>query len=154
MIRAFEAGDAGIIAEYVAALNAEEGYDPGTAASAAALRDAYLGPRALGHLLVAGTPARGYLTLHPSFDTEFSARGAHMGDLYVAPLHRRQGLGRALMTAAARHIRAEGGSFLWWTALPSNPAGQAFYHAMGASSVELRAFSLKRGAFDALAGSA
>jgi ribosomal protein S18 acetylase RimI-like enzyme len=135
----------------VAALNAEEGYDRGTAADAAALCDAFLGPQALGRLLVAATSPCGYLTLHPSFETEFGARGAYMGDLYVAPESRRKGIGRALVAAAARQVRAEGGSFLWWTALPKNLAGLAFYQSLGAKGEAVRAFALTRGAFDALA---
>jgi GNAT superfamily N-acetyltransferase len=136
----------------VAALNAEEGYDRRTAADATALRDAFLGPRALGRLLVAGEPARGYLTLHPSFETEIGARGAYIGDLYVAPEHRRQDFGRALVAAAVRLVRSEGGSFLWWTALPKNLAGLAFYAALGAKSEDVRACALTHTAFDALAG--
>lgn len=151
MIRDFTAADAPRIADFVAALNAEEGYDRRKAADAAALRDAFLGPQALGRLLVAGAPARGYLTLHPSFETEIGARGAYMGDLYVAPEHRRRGLARALVTAAVRLVRSEGGSFLWWTALPKNPGGLAFYAALGAKSEDVRACALTHAAFDALA---
>jgi GNAT superfamily N-acetyltransferase len=155
MIRAFTAADAHHIAELVAALNAEEGYDPRGAADAAALRDAFLGPLALGVLLLADDPPRGYATLHPSFETESGARGGVMGDLYVAPAARRAGLGRALVAACARHVRgAWGGDFLWWTALPKNAAGHAFYTAIGARSGEdIRAFSLRRHAFDRLAES-
>ena len=151
MIRTFTAPDAPHIAELVAALNAEEGYGRRTAADAAALCDAFLGPQALGRLLLAGEPARGYLTLHPSFETEIGARGAYMGDLYVAPEHRRQGLGRALVAAAVRQVRSEGGSFLWWTALPKNPGGLAFYAALGAKSEAVRACALTHAAFNALA---
>lgn len=152
MIRAFVAADAPRIAELVAALNAEEGYDRSTAANGAALREAFLGPHALGRLLVAGEPPCGYLTLHSSFETEIGARGAYMGDLYVAPEHRQQGLGRALVAAAVRLVRSEGGSFLWWTALPKNLAGLAFYAALGAKSEDVRACALTHSAFDALAG--
>jgi ribosomal protein S18 acetylase RimI-like enzyme len=155
LIRAFDARDAEAVAAMVAALNAEEGYNRATAADAAALRDAFLGPRAHGALLVAGDPPQGYATLHPSYETEFAARGAYMGDLYVAPAVRRQGVGRALVAAAARHTReAWGGSFLWWTALPKNAAGQAFYASLGAEGEDIRAFALTRDVFARLAASA
>jgi ribosomal protein S18 acetylase RimI-like enzyme len=155
LIRAFDARDAEAVAAMVAALNAEEGYNRATAADAAALRDAFLGPHALGALLVAGDPPQGYATLHPSFETEFAARGAYMGDLYVAPTARRQGAGRALVAAAARHAReAWGGEFLWWTALPKNAGGLAFYAALGAKGEAVRAFALTRAAFARLAASA
>jgi len=153
LIRPFAARDAEAVAAMVAALNAEEGYDPATAASAAALRDAFLGPGALGALLVAGDPPRGYATLHPSFETESGTRGGVMGDLYVAPAARRGGVGRALVSACARHVRhAWRGQFLWWTALPKNAGGLAFYTAIGAETgEEIRAFHLTRHAFDRLA---
>ncbi len=156
MIRAFEERDAEAVAAMVAALNAEEGYDPDAAADGAALRDAFLGPRALGVLLVAGDPPCGYATLHPTFETESGSRGGVMGDLYVAPAARRGGVGRALVADGARHVReAWRGRFLWWTALPANAAGRAFYAALGARSGEdIRAFALTQDAFARLADGA
>lgn len=153
LIRPFTAEDAEAVAAMVAALNAEEGYDPATAASAAALRMAFLGPQPLGALLVGGEAALGYATLHPLFETESGTRGGVMGDLYVAPSARRGGVGRLLVAACARHVReAWGGTFLWWTALPKNAAGLAFYAAIGAKTGEdIRAFRLDHHAFDRLA---
>ena len=155
MIRPFEERDIEAVAAMVAALNAEEGYDPASAARATALGDAFLGPQALGVLLLAGDPPLGYATLHPIFETESARRGAVMGDLYVAPAARRGGVGRALVAGCARHVRhAWHGEFLWWTALPKNAAGLAFYAAIGArSGEEIRAFNLPRDAFDRLAES-
>jgi GNAT superfamily N-acetyltransferase len=153
LIRPFAAADAEAVAAMVVALNAEEGYDPAAAASATALCDAFLGARALGALLVAADPPCGYATLHPTFEAESGSRGGVMGDLYVAPPARRGGVGRALVAACTRHVRAAwGGEFLWWTALPKNAAGHAFYAALGARSGEdIRAFLLTREAFDRLA---
>jgi GNAT superfamily N-acetyltransferase len=94
----------------------------------------------------------GYTTLHTTYEAEVGARGAFLGDLYVAPGARRQGLGRALVAAAAASVRAEGGLFLRWTALPGNAAAHAFYRALGAEDEPLRAFTLAHDAFDRLAG--
>jgi len=152
LIRPFAADDARVIAAMVAALNAEEGYDRATAADAAALCDAFLGPRALGVLLVAGDAPLGYATLHASFETDMGARGACIGDLYVAPQARRRGIGRALVAGCARHARdAWGASFLLWTALPANAAGHAFYAALGAQGQPIHVYTLQRQAFDRLA---
>lgn len=154
-VRPFAPADAEAVAAMVGALNAEEGYDRGTAPDAAALRAAFLGPAATGRLLVAADAADrplGYLTLHTTYETEFAARGAYLGDLYVLPAARRQGLGRALVGAAARLVQAEGGVFLWWTALPQNAAAHAFYERLGAEGEPIRAFALTREAFARLAG--
>lgn len=149
MIRAFAAEDAAAVAVMVAALNAEEGYDRATAADAAALPDAFLGPHACGQLLVAEDQGalNGYVTLHPSFETEFGARGCYLGDVYVVPAARRGGVGRRLIGAAAAACHTDGGRFLWWTALPGNAAGHAFYAALGAVGQPVRAFALTGAAF-------
>lgn len=152
--RPFAAEDADAVAALVRALNAEEGYDPARSPDAATLGDAFLGARAVGQLLVVGRPVVGYLTLHPGFETTKGVRCARMGDLYVAPRHRRQGLGRALVAAAAAEVRAAGGHFIEWTALPGNAGGLAFYDTIGAEAETLSVLSLEGTAFDALADSA
>lgn len=152
-IRPFASDDAEAVARMVGDLNETEGYHRGTAPDAAALRAAFLGERACGHLLVAETDAglAGYVTMHATYETEFAARGAYLGDLFVLPEQRSRGIGRALVAAAARHVRRDGGSFLWWTALPGNARGHAFYRAIGAEDEPLRAFALTFDAFDRLA---
>ena len=132
-VRLFSPADAEAVAAMVGALNAEEGYNRGTAPDAAALRAAFLGPGAAGRLLVAvdGTPV-GYATLHTTYETEFAARGAYLGDLFVEPRARRRGLGRALVAAAAH----------------------TFYRALGAEDEPIRAFALTLGTFDGLAAAA
>lgn len=152
--RPFTAEDAESVAALVRALNAEEGYDPARSPDAATLCDAFLGARAIGRLLVLGAPPVGYLTLHPCFATTHGSRGAFMGDLYVARAHRRQGLARALVAAAAATVRAEGGRFLEWTALPGNAGGAAFYAAIGAEGETLQVHSLDGAAFATLADTA
>lgn len=156
-VRRFEAGDAEAVAAMVAALNREEGRaDRAVPPDAAGLRAAFLGADPAGVLLVARaggdapSPA-GYATGHATYETEFMARGFYMGDLYVAPGHRRRGVGRALVAAMAAEARARGGRFLWWTALPGNAAGHAFYRAIGGASEEVRAFGLSGAAFEGLA---
>ena len=154
-IRPFRADDAEAVAAMVAALNAEEGYDPAKAPDAAALSAAFLGATAAGRLLVAVDAVDrplGYATIHTIYETAVGARGAYLGDLYVTPEARRQGIGRRLVAAAARLVRAEGGVFLWWTALPGNARAHGFYRALGAEEEALQGFTLGRAAFHGLAG--
>ena len=151
-IRPLTEADLDAVVALVASLKQHGSPTRGTAADAATLREAFL--RApTGHLLVADD-ARGplgYVTLHTTYETEFAARGFYIGDLYVRPEARRSGLGRALLAAAARLAREEGGSFLWWTARPGNAAAHAFYRALGAEDEPIRAFALTHDAFDRLA---
>ncbi len=152
-IRPMTSDDAPEVARMVGELNETEGYHRGTVPDAEALRSAFLGVAAAGRLLVAegAEGLAGYLTLHVTYETEFAARGCYLGDLYVRPQARRQGIGRSLVAAAARMARLEGGSYLWWTALPHNAASHAFYRAIGAEDEPIRAFVLTFGAFERLA---
>jgi GNAT superfamily N-acetyltransferase len=106
--------------------------------------------------MVAETPGLllGYVTLHTTYETTYASRGAYVGDLFVRPERRRLGIGRSLLAAAARAVRDEGGGHLWWTALPKNAAGQAFYARLGAKPETLIAYALADGAFDTLAAPA
>jgi GNAT superfamily N-acetyltransferase len=151
-VRPFRREDAEAVAAMCDELKAG-GLNRGTAPSLEALRARFLGPDAAGAILVAerGGAAVGCCTLHASHETEFAQHGLYIGDLFVARAHRRQGLGRALVAAAAREARARGGTFLWWTSLPSNARAAAFCAALGAYPEMVRAHVLARDAFDRLA---
>lgn len=155
-IRAATPADLDAVSGMVAALNEEEGCDRADAAGAEALRAAFLGPRACGVLLVAEgeSDLDGYVTLHATFEAESGTRGCYIGDLFVRHDARRRGLGRALVAAAARTARSQGGSFLWWTALPKNAAGLAFYRALRAEAEPIFVLTLAGKAFDRLAAEA
>jgi ribosomal protein S18 acetylase RimI-like enzyme len=153
-IREMQAGDAEAVASMVAELNRHQGYDPALGPDAAALCRAFLGGAARGRLLVAeaaGPILAGYVTLHLNYETTFTSPGAYVGDLYVVPALRRRGIGRALLGAAARLVRAGGGDHLWWTALPGNTGGQAFYRRLGAKGEPVVAFVLAEDAFGRIA---
>lgn len=152
-IRPFVAADAEAVAAMIHALNAAEGYDPRLGPDAAALPAAYLGAQATGRCLVAEMEGVivGYATLHVTYETTFASRGVYVADLYVVPPARLRGIGRALIGAAARLAAAEGGGHLWWTALPHNEAGQAFYRRLGAEPEPVIAFALARESFAQLA---
>jgi GNAT superfamily N-acetyltransferase len=154
-VRALAATDLDALAGMVFALNEAEGYDPDLGADAAALGRAYLGATPAGRCLVAedGAVLAGYATLHVTYETTYASRGAYLGDLFVQPGYRRRGIGRALVAAAARLVRAEGGQHLWWTALPANEAARAFYQRLGAKPEAVIAHALAEDAFDRLAAS-
>ncbi|WP_395023024.1 GNAT family N-acetyltransferase [Dongia sp.] len=88
----------------------------------------------LAHVLVAeqdGTVV-GYLMYHFGYWPADAAPSLHVVDLFVRPIARKSGVGRALMDAAAAVIRQRGGQRLLWTVWDQNPAAMAFYQRLGA----------------------
>lgn len=62
----------------------------------------------------------------------------YVDNIAVSPEHRRQGAGRALLTALVERARALGGSFLSLEVRPSNQAAVALYTQMGLKPAGLR----------------
>lgn len=156
-VRPFRAEDAGAVAALCAGLHAQETTSRDRRDPAPDdFRHHFLGADAAGALLVAedGDSVVGYCTLHTTYETRFAQRGCYVGDLFVAPAHRRRGHGRALLAASAREARRRGGTFLWWTSLPRNARAHRFYAALGAGREAVRAHALARAAFQALADEA
>jgi GNAT superfamily N-acetyltransferase len=151
-IREVRETDVDAVAALVEALNEAEGYDTRLGPDAAAIAHAYAGPARAGRCAVAEAAEGliGYITWHTTYETTNASRGAFVGDLFVASAWRRQGVGTDLLAFAARVVAGEGGAHLWWTALPANTEGQAFYARLGAKPERLIAYTLAEDAFDAL----
>lgn len=58
--------------------------------------------------------------------------------LAVRPIHRRQGVGRRLLTAGIEHARAEGARSLFLEVGEDNPAARSLYDAQGFRAVGRR----------------
>ena len=84
----------------------------------------------------------GYATGHPTYETGHAEHGLYVGDLYVAPAHRRQGVARALLAALARAGQRRGARHLWLTAREANAAAHAFYRRLGARGERVMAFAV------------
>ncbi|GAB4362297.1 MAG: GNAT family N-acetyltransferase [Kiloniellaceae bacterium] len=96
--------------------------------------------------------AVGYAIVYFGFSTDHGGRGLHLADLYVDPALRGGGLGRALMSAAARHGRQHGARWLVWDVWVKNHGAEAFYKALGARRYDdVFAMTLKGPALEALA---
>lgn len=83
--------------------------------------------------LVATTNAGlcGYAVLTPMTQLQFGVRGMDMHHLYVKPVWRGAGVGRALLDASVAHAKSQHCSFLTVGTAPDNHAAQAFYLAAG-----------------------
>jgi GNAT superfamily N-acetyltransferase len=92
------------------------------------------GAQPLAQVLIAesGGTAVGYLMYHFGYWPADAAPSLHVVDLYVRPVARKSGAGRALMEAAAAVIRRRGGQRLLWTVWDQNQAAMAFYRRLGA----------------------
>ncbi len=66
-----------------------------------------------------------------SFIQTLTGLKAWVGDIAVAPDHRRQGIGGALIEAAVRRARQQSCQYLVVDTAKSNPPAQAFYQACG-----------------------
>jgi GNAT superfamily N-acetyltransferase len=84
----------------------------------------------------------GYATGHATYETGHAERGLYIGDLYVAPEHRRQGIARALLAAMARAGHATGARHLWLTAQEGNTPAHAFYRRLGSKGERVLAFAV------------
>lgn len=76
--------------------------------------------------------AQGYLLYHFGYDVDRAIRILHVADLWVEPGARRQGVGRALMAAAAEQARAKGAQELVWAVFKPNRLAANFYERLGA----------------------
>ena len=151
-VREATADDAATIADFARALSLEEGH-PAPALQARHVHAEGFGATPRFRALIAEWDRRavGYALFYPAYDTDHAARGFYLQDLYVVPEGRRQGAGRALMTAVARACQADRGCYVFWNALPANRAGRAFYRAIGACEEKILTLSLQPDALRRLA---
>ncbi len=78
-----------------------------------------------------GATPVGFTQLYPSFSSVSLARVFILNDLFVAPSHRRAGVGARLLDAAAEYARALGAVRLSLNTDVQNTTAQALYEAKG-----------------------
>ncbi|MEL6766194.1 MAG: GNAT family N-acetyltransferase [Pseudomonadota bacterium] len=96
--------------------------------------------------------AVGYALLTAAYETSHAARGVYLVDLAVAETAQRQGVGRALMRAAAREAVATGGRYINWVVAPGNDGAKVFYDGVGGIKEPIEARAIFGPAFEALLG--
>lgn len=100
-------------------------------AARAFLRDKFDHGESVIFLAWDGARPVGFTQLFPSFSSVSMARTFLLNDLFVAPSHRRRGVGALLLDAAVRHGRALGAVRLSLSTHVSNTTAQATYQAQG-----------------------
>ena len=79
----------------------------------------------------AGGALAGYAVVTWGFDLEFAGRDAFLTEIFVAPVHRRGGVARALMYAVIDSARAAGAAALHLMVYPDNTPAIALYERAG-----------------------
>lgn len=95
-----------------------------------------LGARSGGQLL-------GYACLYWHFSSLEACGSVLMNDLYVAESARGQGVGRALIEAAAAVAREREVPFVEWSTAPDNETAQRLYDSTGAERTEWFSYELR-----------
>jgi GNAT superfamily N-acetyltransferase len=102
------------------------------------LSRALFGERPAAEALIAERAAEtvGYALFYPTFSSFLAIQGVWLEDLFVRPLHRGAGVGRALLAAVAARVRERGGERLEWSALDWNELALGFYRGLGARRMD------------------
>jgi GNAT superfamily N-acetyltransferase len=105
----------------------------------------FIAPSEDGLLLGAWDGGRpvGYACLYWTFTSLVPAEIVLMNDLYVAEGSRGQGVGRALIEAAAGIARERGAHHLEWVTAPSNATAQRLYDSTGAEREKWISYELE-----------
>lgn len=85
----------------------------------------------------------GYACLYWSFSSTRAVETVVMNDLYVVEEARAEGVGRALLDAAAAVGRERGAHHMKWTTEPDNLTAQGLYDSTAAERSEWVAYDLK-----------
>ena len=156
VIRNAEAGDAGLIYEFIRELAAFEKLTHEVDASQRDIEEALFGPQPRVFAEIAewnGTPA-GFALWFYNFSTFRGRHGLYLEDLFVRPEARGCGLGKALLAELARIAVARDCARLEWSVLDWNEPSIGFYKALGARPMdEWTVMRVDGGALTALAGS-
>jgi GNAT superfamily N-acetyltransferase len=149
-LRTAEPADVPQILRFIRALGEYERLTHEIRATEQALHDTLFGEHRYAEVLLAhyeGQPAAFALFFH-NYSTFLAKPGIYLEDLFVDPLYRGHGVGKALLQELARITVQRGGGRLEWSALDWNRPAIDFYLRLGA--VELSEWSLYRLAGTAL----
>jgi GNAT superfamily N-acetyltransferase len=151
-IRAAAPGDEGSIVALLRELAVYEKAPVFTLSEADVARDLTGAQRsALCHLLFVDGEAVALSVALRTYRSFRAARGYYVEDLYVRPVFRGRGLGKALLARLAALAHADGG-FLEWLVLDWNAPAITFYESLGARPVtEWTGYRLEGDALERLA---
>lgn len=134
-IRRATVGDAAAIARLLHDFNTEYD-DPTPGVPALTQRVADLMEKQEIVVLLAGDPPLGLALLRTRPSLWSPATDAYLEELYVAPAHRRKGIGRALLDAAIEAARQAGADHFELTTGETDTEARALYESTGLTNRE------------------
>ncbi|HWX45394.1 MAG TPA: GNAT family N-acetyltransferase [Solirubrobacteraceae bacterium] len=139
IVREAREGDVPALLEMFAELAEYEDLVHELRATEKQLSEALFGPNPVAQALVAEETQSGevvgYALYFPTFSSFLASHGVWLEDLFVRPVHRRSGVGRALLAAVAANLREAGGERLEWAALDWNEPALRFYRGLGSRTM-------------------
>jgi GNAT superfamily N-acetyltransferase len=99
------------------------------------LRSHLFGERPYAEVIVAELEERaiGFALFFYSYSTFLTQPGLYLEDVFVRPEYRRQGVGKALLSAVAKIAHERGCGRLEWSVLDWNQNAIEFYQSLGAT---------------------
>jgi GNAT superfamily N-acetyltransferase len=138
VIRAARREDVALLLELFRELAEYERLEHELRATEELVSEALFGERPAAEALIAerGSEQAGYALFFPTFSSFLAIQGVWLEDLFVRPVHRGAGVGRALLAAVAARVRERGGQRLEWAALDWNELALGFYRRIGAQTMD------------------
>ncbi|WP_309739605.1 GNAT family N-acetyltransferase [Chamaesiphon sp. OTE_20_metabat_361] len=135
IIRAAEEKDVDRIFELILGLADYEKLRDRVTGNVELLRSHLFGGHPAAEAIVAelGELTIGFALFFPTYSTFLTQPGIHLEDVFVQPEYRRQGVGKALMTAMAKIAHDRGCGRLEWSVLDWNQPAIEFYQGLGAT---------------------
>jgi GNAT superfamily N-acetyltransferase len=126
--------DVALILSFVERLAEYEKLSHEVVATEAALRHWLFGPRPMAEVLLAywGDHPAGFALYFHNFSTFLARPGIYLEDLFVEPVHRGKGIGKALLMHLAAIATERGCGRLEWSVLDWNQPSIEFYKKLGA----------------------
>ncbi|MES2175718.1 MAG: GNAT family N-acetyltransferase [Pseudomonadota bacterium] len=138
IIRDAQAGDIGIIHDFILALADYERLAHAVKADRATLARYLFGPRPMAEVLIAEHAGRavGFALFFHNFSTFEARPGVYLEDLFVLPDARGLGAGKALLARLAQLAIERDCARLEWSVLDWNAPAIAFYQSLGATAMD------------------
>jgi GNAT superfamily N-acetyltransferase len=135
IIRPAQATDIDAIFELILGLADYEKLTDKVTGNTDLLRSHLFGDRPVAEAIVAELAGQtiGFALFFPTYSTFLTQPGLHLEDVFVLPEYRRQGVGKALLTAVAKIARDRGCGRLEWSVLDWNQNAIDFYQRFGAT---------------------
>jgi GNAT superfamily N-acetyltransferase len=138
MIRPAAPADVPAIARLIRGLAEYERLAQLVALDESRLRDHLFGPHPFAEVLLAEDAGQvvGFALFFHNYSTFLGQPGIYLEDLFVEPVHRGKGHGKALLTALARLAVDRGCGRLDWVVLDWNEPAIRFYKSLGAEPMD------------------